>query len=78
MNADTIELRGGASGPGHFPGGQPVSGCAVRSQYAANYIWDNKLEGKLRGEWDALGTGMSWNDSRAEIQRGWNYSSRTI
>jgi len=53
-------------------------GYAVRSQYAANYIWDNKLEGKLRGEWDALHTGMTWNDSRVEIQRGWNYNGKTI
>lgn len=51
-------------------------GYAVRSQYAANYIWDNKLEAKLRGEWDALNTGVSWNDSRVEIRRGWNYSGK--
>ena len=51
-------------------------GYSVRSQYAANYKWDGNLEGKLRGEWDALDTGRSWAVSKTGIRRGWDYAGK--
>jgi hypothetical protein len=52
-------------------------GYSVRSQYPASYGWDGELEGKLRAEWEALGTGVSWNASRTGIRRGWEYAGST-
>ena len=51
-------------------------GYSVRSQYPADYVWDDKLEGKLRGEWSALDAGLSWKDSRAGIHRGWDWAGK--
>ena len=53
-------------------------GYSVRSQYPGNSVWDESLESKLRGEWEALNTGMSWDASRMEIHRGWDYAGKTI
>jgi len=53
-------------------------GYAVRSQYPAAYVWDDKLEGKLRGEWSALATGASWKASKAGIHRGWDYAGKSL
>lgn len=52
-------------------------GYSVRSQYPADVTWDDKLEGNLRTEWDALGTGRSWDASRVGIRRGWDYAGRS-
>jgi hypothetical protein len=51
---------------------------SVRSQYPAGSVWDHKLEGMLRSEWDALETGRSWKVSRAEIRRGWDFADKTV
>jgi hypothetical protein len=53
-------------------------GYSVRSQYPADYAWDEKLEGKLHGEWDALGAGTPWHLSRAGIHRGWDYAGKNV
>jgi hypothetical protein len=51
-------------------------GYSVRSQYPADYAWDDKLESKLHGEWDALGAVTPWHLSRAGIHRGWDYAGK--
>jgi hypothetical protein len=53
-------------------------GYSVRSQYPGNSVWNETLESKLRGEWEGLNTGMSWDASRMEIHRGWDYAGKTI
>jgi hypothetical protein len=53
-------------------------GYSVRSRYPANYLWDDKLEGTLLGEWDALDPGMSWNVSKTGIRRGWDYAGLAL
>ena len=40
-------------------------------------VWDDALEGKLRGEWDALHTGRSWETSAPSVRRGWDYATTT-
>jgi len=52
-------------------------GYSVRTQYPANDGWDEKVEGELRGEWEALDTGTSWHVSRDGIRRGWDYAGKT-
>ena len=51
-------------------------GYSVRSQYPATYVWDDKLEGSLRGEWEKLDPGMSWRISRSGIRRGWDFADQ--
>jgi len=50
-------------------------GYAARSQYPGVLAWDDSLEGKLRSEWDALGTGRTWEMARPGVRRGWDYAS---
>jgi hypothetical protein len=52
-------------------------GYSVRSQYPAAYIWNDKLEGKLRREWNALATGVPWKASKAGIRRGWDFAGKS-
>ena len=52
-------------------------GYCVRSQYPATYVWDDTLEGNLRGEWEKLDPGMSWRISRSGIHRGWDFAERS-
>jgi hypothetical protein len=46
-------------------------GYSARSQYR-NDAWDDRLETKLRSEWDELETGRSWDQARGTIRRGWD------
>jgi hypothetical protein len=51
-------------------------GYSVRSQYPATYVWDERLEGSLKGEWEKLDPGMSWRISRSGIRRGWDFADQ--
>jgi outer membrane biosynthesis protein TonB len=53
-------------------------GYSVRSQYPNNSVWNETLEAKLRGEWEGLHTGHSWDASQREIHRGWDYAGKTV
>jgi hypothetical protein len=53
-------------------------GYSVRTQYPASSVWNHKLEGELRGEWNGLATGVPWNVSRRGIRRGWDYAARPL
>src|SRR5207237_1327544 len=53
-------------------------GDSVRGQYPASRVWDAELEAALRAEWEALGTGRSWNVSSPEIRRGWDYAGKRL
>ena len=51
-------------------------GFAARSQYATHGEWNDQLESRLRSEWDSLGYGRSWSESREGVRRGWDYAGR--
>ena len=53
-------------------------GYSVRSQYPADVTWNDDLEGKVRRDWEAFGTGKSWAVSRTGIRYGWDYAGRTL
>ena len=53
-------------------------GYSVRSQYPAGYKWDDRLEAKLQGEWDALHPVRSWNASKPGIHRGWDHAGKML
>jgi hypothetical protein len=52
-------------------------GYSVRSQYPSASVWDDTLEAKLRGEWEGMKTGSTWDASRAEIHHGWDYAGKS-
>jgi hypothetical protein len=49
-------------------------GYGAKSQYR-NDMWDDRLEAKLRNEWDELKTGRSWEDARRAVRDGWDRAS---
>ena len=53
-------------------------GFGARTQYPSDQIWDDGVENELRGEWNTLAIGRSWDQSRAEIRRGWNSGSEKV
>lgn len=53
-------------------------GYSVRGQYPADATWNDELEGKLRSQWEELGTGRSWDASRRAIRYGWDYTGRSL
>ena len=52
-------------------------GYGARQQYGAAQAWDDALEEKLRVEWSGMKTGRSWDSSRDEVRRGWDYGSKS-
>jgi|GEM_PF-385938 len=40
-------------------------------QYYAKQTWNDELEGKLSKDWDAAGTGSSWDRVKSAVRRGW-------
>jgi gas vesicle protein len=51
-------------------------GYAARSHHSTYRDWNDELEGRLRSEWDQLGTGRQWSDARTGVRRGWDYAGR--
>jgi hypothetical protein len=47
-------------------------GHGARQQYGDQKDWNDQLEGKLREEWTDLQTGRSWDESKAQVKRGWS------
>ena len=48
-------------------------GVGARSQYGREYSqWDDRLEGKLRGEWGEMKSGRTWDEVKAAVRRGWD------
>ena len=53
-------------------------GHAARTQYADHNDWDDKLEGKLRTEWDDLKSGRTWDEVKAHVRHGWDSARRKV
>jgi hypothetical protein len=49
-------------------------GYGARTQYPGD--WNDDLELKLRNDWDELGTGRTWEESRRGIRAGWDYAGK--
>jgi hypothetical protein len=48
-------------------------GAGARQHYGIAYReWDDRLEAKMRAEWEALQTGRSWDQVKAAVRRGWD------
>lgn len=49
-------------------------GYGARSHYQKEYpSWDEKLEARLRSDWESSENDWDWDTSRGAIRRGWDY-----
>jgi hypothetical protein len=51
-------------------------GYGARMQYAGTRQWDGELESRLRREFGGMSDGRTWEQSRVEVRRGWDYASK--
>jgi hypothetical protein len=51
-------------------------GYGARMQYAGTRQWDGELESRLRIDFGAMSDGRTWEQSRVEVRRGWDYASK--
>jgi hypothetical protein len=45
-------------------------GVGAREEY--NSDWDDRVESKLREEWDDLKSGRTWDEVKSAVRRGWD------
>jgi hypothetical protein len=50
-------------------------GVGAGNQYRESE-WDDKIEGKLRKEWDDLKSGRTWDEAKTSVRRGWDRARR--
>ena len=50
-------------------------GVGARSQYR-DTEWDDRLEGKLKEEWNDLKSGRTWDEVKMGVRRGWDRARR--
>ena len=53
-------------------------GHGARTQYRDHADWDDRLEGKLREEWNDLKSGRTWDEAKAHVRRGWDSAKRSV
>lgn len=46
-------------------------GYGASEHYQADSAWDDSVEGKLRGEWDDLKSGRTWEQAKSQVRYGW-------
>ena len=52
-------------------------GYGARSYYSSDSDWNDRLETKLRSDWESAGNGAgSWDRIKAAVRRGWESAKR--
>lgn len=51
-------------------------GYGARMQYPSTQPWDDTVEAALRTEWTRLAPERTWDQSRPEVRRGWDYGTK--
>lgn len=51
-------------------------GYGAASQYATEGSWTDKVEAKLREEWNDLKTGKTWDEVQTAVRQGWDAARR--
>ena len=46
-------------------------GFGARRHFSEHDEWDERLESRLRREWEDLHSSTTWDQARAEVQSGW-------
>lgn len=52
-------------------------GYAVRTRAGGAQTWDRQTEDGLQAEWDSLNMGSTWEASKENVRRGWEYGGST-
>ena len=48
-------------------------GAGARAQYGTAYHdWDDRLEAKMRDDWEGMHTGRTWDQVKAKVRRAWD------
>lgn len=48
-------------------------GVGARRHYGRDHAdWDDRLESKLREEWNDLRSGRTWDEVKSSVRRGWD------
>jgi hypothetical protein len=52
-------------------------GYGAATQYTNEMDWSDRLEMKLREEWNDLKTGKTWDEVKSAVRRGWDSARRS-
>jgi hypothetical protein len=52
-------------------------GYGARMAFPDTADWDSSFESRLRNDWNALGSGSTWEQSRSDVRHGWDSARRT-
>ncbi len=47
-------------------------GVGARNHYASDNDWNDRVESKLKEEWNDLKTGRTWDEVKDRVRRGWD------
>jgi len=86
LGQDVGDTVGQAAGtkpipPGNLPNFDEIE-PALRYGYAAHEHygttdWDDRVEGKLKEEWNDLKSGRTWDEVKRAVRRGWDKAKPT-
>lgn len=51
-------------------------GWGAANQYTEHGDWDDRVESKLKEEWNDLKSGRTWDEIKASVRRGWESARR--
>lgn len=53
-------------------------GYGAASQYKSETDWTDKVEAKLKEEWNDLKTGKTWDEVKTAVRQGWDGARRKL
>ncbi|EYF06344.1 hypothetical protein [Chondromyces apiculatus] len=53
-------------------------GWGAASHYKDEADWDDRVEGKLKEEWNDLKSGRTWDETKDAVRRGWDSARRKV
>jgi hypothetical protein len=53
-------------------------GAALSPNYRDHAAWGPELEAQLKSDWEAMGSGRTWDEVRLAVRYGWTRSPRTV
>jgi len=51
-------------------------GWGAANQYQDHADWDDRVESKLKEEWNDLKSGRTWDEAKSFVRRGWDSARR--
>lgn len=53
-------------------------GWGAAGHYSDDTDWDDRVESKLREEWNDLKSGRTWDEAKSAVRRGWESARRKV